>query len=64
MPTTTDADEFADRWHSYVDDIGRLRTAAPAESDAFDRLPEIQEELHEIIDEIAEHRRDDTNTTE
>lgn len=53
----TDPDTFEKRWKNHANELGRLR--ASASGDRFERIGEIQEELEEIIEGVADEFREE-----
>lgn len=57
MVSTDDPEVFRERWHSYIDDMERLKqTLHP---DRWDELDEPLEDLHDLVDEAADEWEED-----
>lgn len=49
--------EFESRWTDYIDDLARLKLAAPVEY--MDEITEAQELLHGVVESAVESYRED-----
>lgn len=46
-------EEWRERWHSYINDLDRLRLGV-SKADRIHDFDEATETLHEIVDEVAD----------
>lgn len=52
MNTTEDPEEFRSRWHSYIEEIEKLKSTL--HPDDWDELDEAMDNLHDIVDDAAD----------